>query len=158
MTSHRTDRALKAGLGFVALALVFGVLLDVLPHVVLGLAAIPVMATTLFHPKRALILLLGLQISLELAQLDLVNLYLGPFRTRADDLLFLWVLLLWALILPDGRGRVKAGTTSRFIILFVAVCFVSLIWGIASGNDIGMATNMFKTLPGYLSFFPQRGL
>jgi hypothetical protein len=112
------------------------------------------MATTLFYPKRALILLLGIQISLELTQLDLVNLYLGPFRTRFDDLLFLWILLLWVLVLPDGRGRVKTGTTSRFIILFVAVCFVSLFWGIASGNDIGMATNMFKTLPGYLSFFP----
>lgn len=153
-TAAHPDRALKVGLGVVAVALIAGVLLDVLPQVALALAAIPVMATTLFHPKRALILLLGVQISLEFTQLDLANFYVGPVRMRPDDFLFLWVLLLWALCLPDGRGRVKTGTTARFILLFVAVCFVSLFWGVASGNDIGTAMFMFKTLPGYLSFFP----
>ncbi|MFO7627695.1 MAG: O-antigen ligase family protein [Candidatus Fermentibacteraceae bacterium] len=153
-TAAHPDRTLTAGLGVVVVTLIAGVLFDVLPHVALVLAAIPVMATTLFYPKRALILLLGVQISLEFTQLDLANFYLGPFRMRPDDLLYLWVLLLWALCLPDGRGRVKTGVTARFIVFFVAVCFISLFWGVASGNDIGTATFMFKTLPGYLSFFP----
>lgn len=153
-TAAHPDRALTIGFGVVAAALISGLVFDVLPQVAVALAAIPIMATTLFYPKRALILLLGIQISLEFTQLDLVNFYLGPFRMRPDDILFLWVLFLWVLVLPDGRGRVKAGTTARFIGLFVAVCIISLFWGIASGNDIGTATNMFKTLPGYLSFFP----
>lgn len=150
----RPDRTLTVGLGVVLVALISGLVFDVLPHVVLVMAAVPVMATTLFYPKRALILLLGVQISLEFTQLDLVNFYLGPFRLRPDDLLFIWVMVLWTLCLPDGRGRTHTGTTARFIVFFVAVCFVSFLWGVASGNDAGTAAFMFKTLPGYLSFFP----
>lgn len=153
-TVSHPDRALAIGLGAVLVTLISGVLFDVLPHAVLLLAAVPVMATTLFYPKRALIMLLGVQISLEFTQLDLINFYLGPFRLRPDDLLFIWVLVLWALCLPDGRGRVKTGATARFVLLFVAVGCVSFLWGVASGNDAGTAAYMFKTLPGYLSFFP----
>jgi len=153
-TAAHPDRTMTVGLGVVVAALILGLVSDTLTQVALALAAIPLMATTLFYPKRSLIMLLGVQISLEFTQLDLVNFYLGPFRLRPDDLLFLWVMLLWVLCLPDGRGRVRTGATARLIVFFVAVCFVSLFWGVASGNDMGTAAYMFTTLPGYLSFFP----
>ncbi len=153
-TAAHPDRALTVGLGVVAVMLISGVLFDALPYVAMAMAAIPLMATTLFYPKRALILLLGVQISLEFTQLDLASFYLGPLRTRLDDVLFWWILLLWLLCLPDGEGRTRTGATSRFLLLLVGVGFISFFWGLASGNDPGQVFAMFKNYPGYLAFFP----
>ncbi len=153
-TALHPDRSLSIGLGVLVLLILAGMFLGLLPYVALLLAAVPVLLTTLFYPKRALVLLLGLQISLEHTQLDLVNFYLGPMRTRLDDVLFWWVMLLWLLSIPDGGGRVRTGSTSRFITLLVGVTLASLVWGLASGNDAGQALTMFKNYPGYLAFFP----
>lgn len=148
------DRALTIGLGVVLAAMVVGLCTEALPQTAAVMLAVPVALTTLFSPKRSLMLLLGIQISLEFTQLDMVNFYLGPMRLRPDDLLFAWVMLLWVLSLPDRRDRIEAGATPGFILALVMVGFVSLLWGVIAGNDPGHAFFMYKHYPGYLSFFP----
>lgn len=145
---------LTIGLGVVLVVILAGLWLDALPQAAAALAAVPLLATTLFYPKRALALLIGAQISLEFTQLDVVNFYLGPLRTRLDDVLYWWILLLWLLCLPDREGRVKTGATSRLILLLFGVSLVSFLWGLASGNDPSQVFAMFKNYPGYLAFFP----
>lgn len=135
-------------------AVLAGLYLDCLPHVTLGIMAVPLFFTVVVYPKRALIFLIGVQIALEFTQLDMINFYIGPMRARLDDLLFWWVMLLWLLALPDGEARAKTGATSRLILILVGIGTFSLFFGLASGNDPGHATYMFKQYPGYLSFFP----
>lgn len=154
VAAPKPDVPLTIGLGVILIALLAGLWLDALPQVAALIAAVPLLATTLFYPKRALALLIGVQISLEFTQLDLINFYLGPLRTRLDDVLFWWVLLLWLLCLPDGEGRVKTGATSRFILLLFGISLFSFFHGLAVGNDPSQVFAMFKNYPGYLAFFP----
>jgi O-antigen ligase len=153
-TAGSHDRALIIGLGVVLAAIMAGLCTRALPQTAAVMLAVPVALTTLFNPKRSLMLLLGIQISLEFTQLDLVNFYLGPMRLRPDDLLFAWVMFLWILSIPDRRDRVETGATPAFILALVIVGSVSLLWGLSAGNDPGHAFFMYKHYPGYLSFFP----
>lgn len=148
------DHAVTAGLAVILAVIAAGLVFDCLPQLSLGVIAVPLILVMVMYPKRGLILLLVVQSALEITQLDVVTFYLGPMRVRLDEVLFWWIMLLWLLALPDRKARVATGATPRFIMLLVGIAVLSLVWGVAAGNDPGHAAIMFKNYPGYLSFFP----
>jgi len=103
-------------------------------------------------PIRVLMVVFAVQIIFSVSQLDTLNII--PYL-RTDDILTLWLILLWLLSLPDRSMReIRIGLQGKFILFFLAVFGISVIRGFTAGQDLPALTIQMKTYGAYLCYFP----
>ncbi len=154
MPNKLTDAAALYGFIVIGVLVVIGVVTNTVYLIAGGLIASLLGGMFLAYPPRLAAMLFGIQIVFTTSFLSGLSIYAGPFRIGFDGILQIWVFLLWAGALVDGEGRVASTRSGKLILVLVVLSLFAFFHGILSGSDPKTAAIFFKTMLGYLFFFP----
>jgi hypothetical protein len=149
-----SDRASLTGFILIGILIALGIITDTVFFIAGGLAAALLAGMFLAYPPRLAAMLFGVQIIFTTTFLEMFSIYIGPFRTTADDALQLLVFFLWLGAVIDGNGRVGSTSSGKLILLLVTLSVLAFFRGIQGGSEAQTAAIFLKTMLGYLFFFP----
>jgi hypothetical protein len=106
-------------------------------------------------PLRTFALLLAVHLVFTIQNLECYTLWAGIARIRPDDVLALWVLVLWMSAAIDGETRnMECRTTGMLVVAFFALICIAFLRGYLAGRNIEDLSIQFKTFGGIIFFFP----
>jgi hypothetical protein len=149
-----SDRASLTGFILIGILIALGIITDTVFFIAGGLAAALLAGMFLAYPPRLAAMLFGVQIIFTTTFLEMFSIYIGPFRTTADDALQLLIFFLWLGAVIDGNGRVGSTSSGKLILLLVTLSVLAFFRGIQGGSEAQTAAIFLKTMLGYLFFFP----
>lgn len=149
-----SDRVLLYGFLAVCLIVIGGAVTDLLIPAA-GAASFLMIALMVFaYPPRMAALLFCIQVVFTTMFLSRLSVYAGPVGVRVDDVLQLWIFIMWTGALIDGDGRVGSTGSGRLILVLTGLSLAGFIHGLIRGYDPESAGVFLKTMLGYLFFFP----
>jgi hypothetical protein len=90
-----------------------------------------------------------------IGDLEHYTLWVGIARIRPDDVLAIWVLILWVAAIVDGETRgLEYRATGKLVAAFFALICIALLRGYLAGRDMADLSIQFKTFGGIIFFFP----
>jgi len=150
-----SPRAVTSGLLVLSVLFVAGILLEGFLPVAAVLAGLMILFMISGSGLRILTLVLGLHIVLTLSQLQFYSVYLGFLRIRPDDLLVLWLGVVWIGAVIDGRtSGIRYGLSGKLIAVLLFLIGIASLRGLTGNVDPSAVAIQVKTFGGYLFFFP----
>lgn len=154
MKGSKSDRILLFGFFLICLVVVAGAVTDSLVPAAAALSFLMIALMVFAYPPRMAALLFGVQVVFTTVFLAGLSVYAGPFGIRVDDAMQIWIFIMWIGSVIDGDGRVGNTGSGRLILLLSAISLAAFAHGVARGYDPESAGLFFKTMIGYLFFFP----
>jgi O-antigen ligase len=150
-----SSRAVTAGLLVLSVLFVAGILLEGFLPIAAVLAGLMILFMISGSGTRILALVLGLHIILTLSQLQFYSVYIGFLRIRPDDLLVLWLGIVWVgAVIDGGTSGIRYGLSGRLIVVFLLLIGIASLRGLTGNVESSAVAIQAKTFGGYLFFFP----
>ncbi len=154
MKNRGSDRVLLYGFLAVCFIVIAGAVTDLLIPAAGAASFLMISAMVFAYPPRMASLLFCIQVVFTTMFLARLSVYAGPFGIRVDDVLQLWIFIMWTGAFIDGDGRVKSTGSGRLILILTGISLAGFIHGLIRGYDPESAGGFLKTMLGYLFFFP----
>lgn len=154
MPNKGSDRALTAGFAVICAVVVAGAVTNTLLPAAAAASFLMIAIMVFAYPPRMAALLFSVQVVLTTTFLARLSIYAGPFRLNLDDILQLWIFIMWTGSVIDGEGAPGKTGSGRLILLLVGLGAAAFLHGLLVGYEPESAAIFFKSLLGYLFFFP----
>lgn len=158
MPNRGYDRLTPAGLAVICLLIAVGILTDTALPLAAGASFLLLALMTMACPPGMAAMLFAVQIVFTTSFLGGLGVYTGPFRLAPDDVLQIWIFILWTGALIDGDGRIPSSGAGKLILLLAGLSLAAFVRGVLRGYDTETAALFLKPMLGYLFFFPSMWL